>query len=208
MALDSHVRLGENAAALLRRIEVLNQWRGSSADGADDGRAGEHSPIVQFYSFMSCRDGARLQYKGDAGLLHSLPGEFRQSGGDFGQDVVLGMNQRDHHVVLAKVMVKARAAANQFVDFSRDFNATEARSHDNEAEMPALALRIAGGLGMFHLTDNVLAQVYGIAHNLEGEGMLGHPRDDAQVAFSAAGNYHVIVVQAVEHAAAVLKSYL
>jgi hypothetical protein len=60
-------------------------------------------------------------------------------------------------------MVKAGAAANQFVDFSGDFNTTEARSHDNEAEMPASALGIAGGLGLFHLTDNVLAQVYRIA---------------------------------------------
>lgn len=105
-------------------------------------------------------------------------------------------------------MVKAAAAANQFVDFSRDFDAAEARSHDNEAEIPAPPLGIAGSLGLFHLTYNVLAQVYGIAHNLEGEGMLGHSRDDAQVAFGAAGNHHVIVVQAVEHAPAVVESYL
>jgi len=77
---------------------------------------------------MSCRDRARIQYQGDAGLLHFLPGEFRKRRGDFGQDVVLRMNQRDHHVFLPKVMVKAGAACDQFVDFSGDFNAAEAGS--------------------------------------------------------------------------------
>jgi hypothetical protein len=118
------------------------------------------------------------------------------------------MNKRDHHVVLVKVMVKAGAAAYQFVDFSGDFHAAETRSNDNEAEVPAPALGIARGLGPFHLIDDVLPQVYGVSHYLEWEGMLGHSRDDAQVTFGAAGDYHVIVVQAIEHAAVVVESYL
>src|SRR5271169_280384 len=32
---------------------VLNQWRGSGADCADDRPASEHSPVFQFYSFVS-----------------------------------------------------------------------------------------------------------------------------------------------------------
>jgi len=50
MALDPHVRLSENSAALFRYIKVLNQWGGSRTDGAYNGPADEHSSIVQFHS--------------------------------------------------------------------------------------------------------------------------------------------------------------
>lgn len=57
---------------------------------------------------------------------------------------------------------------------------------------------------MFHLTDDVLAEVDGIAHDLEGEGVLSHAGNDAEVAVRAAGDDHMVVVEAGETAVAIV----
>src|SRR4029077_15773021 len=115
------------------------------------------------------------------------------------------MDQRDDNILLFEVPVKARAAANQLIDFSGDLNAAEACSHDNEAEMSAPPIGIAGSFSLFHLTHDMLSKVNGIAHDLEGERMLGHSGDDTEVAFRSAGDHHVIVVQASEHSGPIVK---
>jgi len=77
-------------------------------------------------------------------------------------------------IVFPKAPVEARAAPDKFIDFSGDFDAAEARSHDDEAEVPAAALWIQRGLGLFHLTHDVLAKINRIAHDFERERVLDH----------------------------------
>src|SRR6266478_6516875 len=84
------------------------------------------------------------------------------------------MDERDDDIFFAEIAVKTGAAANEFIDFSRDLCAAEARSNDDEAEMPLPSIDVTRGLGIFHLMDDVLAKSNGIAHNLEGKYMLGH----------------------------------
>ncbi len=51
----------------------------------------------------------------------------------------------------------------------------------------------------------MLAKIEGIAHNLEGKGVLGHSRNDSQVAFRPAGDNDVVVMQACQGAVCVVK---
>jgi hypothetical protein len=104
--------------------------------------------------------------------------------------------QRDNDIAFPKVPVEARAAADKFIDFSGDFDAAEARSHDGETEVPAAALWIRRGLGLFHLTHDMLAKINRIAHDLEWERVLDHSGDNSQVAFGTASNDHVVVLHA------------
>ncbi len=161
--------------------------------------------IVQFDALVGSRDGTRIQQDADAGFLHLLSGELAERRRHLGQDMVLGMDQGDNNVFLFEVAVKAGAAANQFVDFSSDLNAAETCSHDNEAEVPAQAIGVARCFSLFQLAYDVLAKVNGVAHDLEGKSMLGHARDDTQVAFRAAGDHDVVVMQASEHSGAIVK---
>jgi hypothetical protein len=115
------------------------------------------------------------------------------------------MYQRDHDIVFPKVPVEARAAPDKFIDFSGDFDAAEARSHDDETEVPAAALWIQRGLGLFHLTHDVLAKINRIAHDFERERVLDHSGDNSQVAFGTASNDHVVVMHAGRRAISVLE---
>src|SRR5215469_2290342 len=103
---------------------------------------------------MRCRNRAGFQQHGDASFFHLFPGEFAELGRYFGQDLVLGMNQRDHNIFLAEISIKARATVDKFIDFTTDFHTTEASTHDDEAEMPAPTLGVSSGLGMLHLLDD------------------------------------------------------
>jgi hypothetical protein len=58
---------------------------------------------------------------------------------------------------------------------------------------------------LLHLSDDVLAELDGIAHDFEGEGVLGHAWNDAEVALGATGDDEVVVVEASEGAVAVVK---
>jgi hypothetical protein len=115
------------------------------------------------------------------------------------------VDQRDDDIVFPKVPVEARAAADKFIDFSGDLDAAEARSHDDETEVPAPALWIRRGLGLFHLTHDVLAKINRIAHDFERERVLDHSGDNSQVAFGTAGNYYVVVMHAGWRAISILE---
>jgi len=54
------------------------------------------------------------------------------------------------------------------------------------------------------LTDDVLAEIDGVAHDFEGESVLGHARDDAEVAVGTASNGQVIVVQTRQDAVSIV----
>jgi hypothetical protein len=115
------------------------------------------------------------------------------------------MYQRDHDIVFPKAPVEARAAPDKFIDFSGDFDAAEARSHDDETEVPAPAIWIRRRLGLFHLTHNVLAKINRITHDFERERVLGHSGDNSQVAFGTASNYDMVVMHTVQRAISVLE---
>src|SRR5215469_2486422 len=106
------------------------------------------------------------------------------------------MNQRDHHIFLAEISIKARAAADKFIDFAAEFHTAEAGTHDDEAKVPAPTLGVRSGLGMLHLLDDMLAKINSITHNLEAKRMVGHSGDDSQVGLGATRNHNVVIVQA------------
>lgn len=195
LAFDAHFGRGADAALFFGDIEVLNEGRGGGADGANDGGSLELAAIFEFDSLVGGGDGTSFQENGDAGLFHFLSGKFAEGGSDFRQDLVLGMDHGHDDIFFAEVAVEAGAAANEFVEFAGNFNATETGAHDDEMEIRAATLGIAGGFGLFHLTDDVLAEVDGVAHDLEGESVLGHAGDDAEVAVRATSDGQVIVVQ-------------
>src|SRR5271170_4991565 len=114
------------------------------------------------------------------------------------------MNHRDNDIFFAEIAVEACTAANELVDFTADFDATEARADDDEMEKPAAALGIAGGFRLFHSTDDLLAEIDSVAHDFKGEGVLGHAGDDAEVAIRTAGDDHVVVVQTSEGAVTIV----
>ena len=145
---------------------------------------------------MRCRNRAGIQQYGDAGFFHLFPGEFAELGRYFGQDLVLGMNQADHHIFFAEISIKTRATANELIDFTRQFYAAEAGTDNDEAKVPAPTLGVSGSLGMLHLVDDMLAKINGIAHDLEAKRMVGHSGDDSQVALGATRNHNVVIVQA------------
>ncbi len=202
---NSHIRSRAYASSLFWSIEALHNGGDRGSDRADDSGAQQHASIVEFDSLMRCRNRAGIQQHGDAGSLHLLPCEFAQLCRYFGQDLALGIDQRDNHIIFAEIAVKAGAAANEFIDFSGYFRTAEARSHDDEAEIPAAAIGITRGLGIFHLMDDMLAKINGIAHNLEGKSVFAHSGDDSQIAFRAAGNHDVVVVQACQCAVAIVE---
>src|SRR5258708_40279736 len=105
------------------------------------------------------------------------------------------MDQDHNNIFLAEIPVKAGAAADQFIYFAGNFYAAEARSHDDEPEMPTAELGIRGGFAGFHLTDDVLAKKDGVAHDLEDEGDVGRPGDKSRSAFGAAGTHSEVVGQ-------------
>src|SRR5260370_33745225 len=107
---------------------------------------------------MRCRNRARIQKHGNAGFLHLLLCEFPELRCYFGQDLVLRMDQRDDHIVFAEIVVKAGAAANEFIDFSGYFCAAETRSHDDKAEMPPAEVGISGGFRELRLYGDMLAK--------------------------------------------------
>jgi hypothetical protein len=154
---------------------------------------------------MRCGSRTRIQQHGDASLFHLLPGEFAQLGCHFGQNLVLGMYERDTDIVFAEIAVEAGAAANELIDFAGDFDTAETGSHDDEAEMPTTEIRISSGFGEFHLMDDVLAKIDGVAHDFEGEGVIAHSGYDSEIAFRAAGNDDMIVVQAYEGSVAIVE---
>src|ERR1700746_1888331 len=117
---------------------------------------------------------AGIEQDGDTGFFHFLLGEVPQRRRYFGQNLILGMNQGNGDITLAKVSIKAGTTSNELVDLSGHLGAAEARSYDDEAEVPATTLGIARGLRPFHLTNDVLPKINCIAHDLEGERMLGH----------------------------------
>ena len=115
------------------------------------------------------------------------------------------MDQRYNDIFFSKITVEARTAPNQLIDFSCDLYAAEAGSYDDEVEMPAPAIGITGDLGGFHLTDDLLTKINGIAHNLEGKGVFAHPGNNSQIAFRAAGNHDVVIMQARQRALSVVE---
>src|SRR5260370_3829751 len=145
---------------------------------------------------MRCGDRSGIQPHGDSGFLHPSPGEFEELGCYLGQDLVLGMDQADNNSFLAEISIKAGAAANELIDFAGDFYAAETCSHDDEAKMPTAEIGIRGGLGGFHLTNDLLTKIYCVAHDFEGEGVFAHSGNDSKVAFGAAGAHDVVIVQA------------
>src|SRR5215469_12824204 len=196
LSFNSHVRCGAYAATLFRHVERLNNVRRRGSDGAGDRASPQHLSIIELHTLMRCSNSAGIQQNRDAGFFHLFPGEFAELGRYFGQDLVLGMNQGDHHIFLAEISIKARAAADKFIDFTTDFHTAEARTHDDEAEVPAPTLGVSSSLGMLHLVDDMLAKINGIAHNLEAKRMVGHSGDDSQVALGATRNHNVVIVQA------------
>ncbi len=52
------------------------------------------------------------------------------------------MDQGDNNIVFPEIPVKASAAANELVDFTGDFDAAEAGSHDDKIEMPPATIGI------------------------------------------------------------------
>src|SRR5260370_5429350 len=62
--------------------------------------------------------------------------------------------------------------------------------------MPTAEIGIPGGLGGFHLTNDLLTKIYCVAHDFEGKGVFAHSGNDSKVAFSAAGDQDVVIVQA------------
>jgi hypothetical protein len=115
------------------------------------------------------------------------------------------MNQADNHIFLAEVLIKAGAASDKFIDFAGDFHAAEAGTHDDEAEMPSAEIGISGGFGGFHVADDLLAKLDSVAHDLEGEGVVAHSGDDAEIAFRATGDDNMVVVQARQRAVAIVE---
>jgi hypothetical protein len=116
------------------------------------------------------------------------------------------MNHAFNHIFLAEILIKASAASDKFIDFAGDFHAAEAGTHDDEAEMPSAEIGISGGFGGFHLADDLLAKLDSVAHDLEGEGVVAHSGDDAEIAFRATGDDNMIVVQARQRAVAIVNS--
>ncbi len=160
---------------------------------------------MKFDAFMRSGNCAGVPQHGNAGLFHFFSGEFAKLGRDFGQDLVLGIDQVDNNIFLAEIAVKAGAAANELIDFAGDFYSAEACSHDDEAEMPTAEIGIRGGLGGFHLTNDLLAKLDGVAHDFEGEGVFAHSGNDSKIAFGAAGDRDMVVVQTRKGAAAIVK---
>jgi hypothetical protein len=109
------------------------------------------------------------------------------------------MDQADDNIFLVEISVKAGAAADKFIDFAGDFYAAETCPHDDEAEMPSAENGIGGGFGGFHLADDLLAKGDSVAHDFEGEGMIGHSGDDGEIAFRATGDDDMVVLQARQH---------
>src|SRR5258706_4478612 len=143
LPLNSHFGRGAYTSAFLWNVEGLNDGRGRGADGADHRGSRQHAAVVKFDSLMRCGNCASVQQHGDASLFHFCSGEFAKFGRDFGQDLVLGMNQADDNIFLAEISIKAGAAANELIDFAGDFYAAETRSHDDEAEMPTADIVIS-----------------------------------------------------------------
>ena len=205
LSFDAHFGSGANPPALFCNIESLHNGRDRSADGADDCGAGQHASIVEFDTLMRCGNRAGIEQHGDSGFFHLFSGEFAEFGCYFGQDLVLGMNQADNHIFLAEILIKAGAAADKFIDFAGDFHPAEAGTHDDKAEMPSAEIGIRGGFGGFHLADDLLAKLDGVAHDLEGEGVVAHSGDDAEIGLRATGDDDMIVVQARQRAVAIVE---
>jgi hypothetical protein len=71
--------------------------------------------------------------------------------------------------------------------------------------MPTAEIGISRGFGVFHVMDDVLAKIDGVAHDLEGEGVFAHSGNDSQIAFGATGDHDVVIVQAGEGTVAIVK---
>src|SRR5262249_48602517 len=115
------------------------------------------------------------------------------------------MDDGDDYVLLAEVAVEAAAAANQLVDFSGKLYTAEAGTDNDEAEVPTPAIGVTSSLGMLHLMDDMLPQIDGIAHDLEAKRMVGHARDDAQVALGTTSNHDMVVVQTQQRTGSIVK---
>jgi hypothetical protein len=148
----------------------------------NNGGSLELAAIVEFDALVSGSDGTSFREDDDAGLFHFLTSEFAESRSDFRQDLILTMYHSHDNIFFSEAAVEAGAAANKFIEFA----------HNNEVDERTAALGIASGFGLFHSTDDVLAKVDGVAHDLERESMLGHARDDAEVAVRSTRDNQVV----------------
>src|SRR5262245_49447298 len=154
---------------------------------------------------MRCRNRAGIQHDGDSSFFHLLSCELTKGRCNFWQNLGLGVDDRDDYVLFAEVVVKAAAAANQLIDFSGKLYTAEAGSDNDEAKMPTPAIGVSSSLGMLHLVDDMLAQIDGIAHDLEAKRVIGHSGDDAQVALGTTRNDDMVVVQARQRTGSIVK---
>src|SRR5262249_41218246 len=155
-------------------------------------RASAQQPsVVELDTLVRCRNRAGIQHDGNSGFFHLLSCEFAKGWRDFRQNLRLGMDHGDDYVLPAEVVVKAAAAANQLIDFSGKLYTAEPGTNNNEAEVPAPAIGVGSSLGMLHLVNDMLAELDGIAHDLEAKRVVGHSGDDPQVALGTTGNHDV-----------------
>src|SRR5262249_29908659 len=91
------------------------------------------------------------------------------------------------------------------IDFSSKFYAAEAGTDNDEVKVPAPAIGVSRSFGVLHLVDDMLTQLYGVAHDLEAKRMVGHTWDDAQVALGTTGNHNMVVGQARQRTGSVVE---
>jgi len=110
----------------------------------------------------------------------------------------LRVDERDGDIFLPKIVVEAGTAADEFVDFTGNFNSAETGADNNEIQIVAAAIGIRGSFGFLHLKDDMLAEINGVAHDFESKSVFGHAGNDAEVAVGTAGDDDVIEVESSE----------
>ncbi len=191
-AAQAHVRLGEQPALFLGRIEPLNDGGGGAADRADNGASGDKI-ILQAHTLTGGELHAGIEFHGDARLFHLHPGEFAELRADFREQLVTGMDKGDGDIFVGDVFVESAAGADEVVDLARGLDATVTTPDHDKGQVPASPHGIVAHLGFFHLRDDVRAENGGVADGLQRIGMVGHARDDVQVGDISAGEDDVIV---------------
>ena len=65
------------------------------------------------------------------------------------------MNQDHRHVLAAKALKIARAAADQVIDFAGGLNAAKTAAHHDESQIPPAPLGIGADFRAFHLLHDM-----------------------------------------------------
>ena len=170
----------ELAAAVVRAREIAQQRAGLIPGGPDQCARRNPGVVVERHAVRIGRGHALAEHELNAAALQLAAGVVPQIAAELRDDAVARMHQHEPRLTATDAGVVAAHAAHEVEQLGDRLGAREpAPGHDEGQQRPARrpVARLLRGL---QRRDDVIAQAGRVLKGLEGEGMLGQPRQPVE----------------------------